>query len=144
MAVVNATDSEVREILEKYKTIAVIGMSKNPDKDANAVPAYLKQSGYRVIPVNPSAEEILGEKSYRKLSDVPGPVDIVDVFRPSEDVPNYVDEVIAKKPKVFWLQLGIENEAAEKKVASTGIKVVFNKCLMREHKRLLGSYVGTL
>lgn len=138
LPIANATDDEVKEILAKYKTIAVIGMSKNPEKDANAVPAYLKQNGYKVIPVNPSAEEILGEKSYKKLSDVPGPVEIVDVFRPSEDIPNYVDEVIAKKPKVFWLQLGIENEEAEKKVAATGIKVVFNKCLMREHKRLLG------
>ncbi|MGI0084880.1 MAG: CoA-binding protein, partial [Nitrososphaerales archaeon] len=96
MPVVNATDREVKEILEKYRTIAVIGMSKNPEKDANAIPAYMKRKGYRVIPVNPTADEILGEKSYKKLSDVPGPVDIVNVFRPSEDVPNYVDEVIAK------------------------------------------------
>lgn len=137
MGVENPRDDEIRDILRKYKTIAVIGMSKNPEKDAYSIPAYMKMKGYRIIPVNPTTDEILGEKSYKKLSDVPGEVDIVDVFRPSEDVPNYVGDVLAKKPKVFWLQLGIENKAAEEKVASAGIKVVYNRCLMQEHKRLL-------
>ncbi len=135
----NATDDEVCELLRKYKTVAIIGMSKSPEKDAYTIPAYLKQEGYRIIPVNPTADEILGEKSYKRLSDVPVQVDIVDVFRPSEDVPNYVDAVIAKMPKVFWLQLGIENELAEEKIASAGIKVVYNKCMMREHARLIES-----
>ena len=137
MGVENPRDDEIRDILRKYKTIAVIGMSKNPEKDAYSIPAYMKMKGYRIIPVNPTKDEILGEKSYKKLSDVPGEVDIVDVFRPSEDVPNYVEDVLAKKPKVFWLQLGIENKVAEEKVASAGIKVVYNRCLMQEHKRLL-------
>jgi predicted CoA-binding protein len=114
-------------------------MSKNPDKEAYRIPLYLKEKGYKVIPVNPTADEILGEKSYKKLSDVPDPVDIVDVFRPSEDVPNYVDQVIEKRPKVFWLQLGITNEEAERKVASAGITVVSDRCMMREHMRLFGS-----
>lgn len=137
MAVKNATDPEVTAILQKYKTVAVIGMSKNPEKDAYAIPAYLKNNGYKIIPVNPSADEILGEKAYKKLSDVPGEVDIVDVFRPSDDVPNYVDEVLAKKPKVFWLQLGIHNDEAEERVSSAGIKVVYDKCMLQEHKRLI-------
>jgi predicted CoA-binding protein len=136
MTVTNPSDQEIKDILSKYKTVAVIGMSKNPEKDAFLIPAYLKKLGYKVIPVNPSANEILGEKAYPKLSEIPGDVDIVDVFRPSEDVPNYVDEVILKNPKVFWLQLGIENKEAEEKVAATGIKVVFNRCMMAEHRRL--------
>jgi predicted CoA-binding protein len=139
IAVKNATDEEVTGILRKYRTIAVIGMSKNPEKDAYSIPAYMKKKGYRIIPVNPSADEILGEKSYKRLGEVPDQVDIVDVFRPSEDVPNYVSDVLAKKPKVFWLQLGIENESAEEKVSLAGIKVVYNKCLMQEHRRLIGS-----
>ncbi|HKW05659.1 MAG TPA: CoA-binding protein [Nitrososphaerales archaeon] len=137
MGVENPSDDEIRDILRKCKTIAVIGMSKNPEKDAYSIPAYMKMKGYRIIPVNPSADEILGEKSYKRLADVPDDVDIVDVFRPSEDVPNYVGDILLRKPKVFWLQLGIENNEAEERVASAGIRVVFNKCLMQEHKRLL-------
>ncbi len=139
MAVRNPSDREITKILSQNKIVAVIGMSKNPEKEAYRIPQYLKNKGYKVIPVNPTADEILGEKAYKKLSDIPGPIDIVDVFRPSEDVPNYVDDVIAKKPKVFWLQLGIENTPAEEKVASAGIKVVFDRCMMAEHKRLFGS-----
>src|SRR5579862_3201316 len=92
LTVENPTDSELKEILETNKTVAVIGMSNNPEKDAHRIPRYLKSKGYRIIPVNPSADEILGEKSYKKLSDIPKEtkIDIVDVFRPSEDVPNYV------------------------------------------------------
>jgi predicted CoA-binding protein len=139
LAVRNPSDQEIKEILTQNKTVAVIGMSKNPEKEAYRIPEYLKSKGYRVIPVNPSADEILGEKAYKKLSEVPGPIDIVDVFRPSEDVPSYVDDVIAKKPKVFWLQLGIENTPAEEKVSASGIKVVYDRCMMAEHKRLFGS-----
>jgi predicted CoA-binding protein len=139
LAVRNPSDQEIKEILTQNKTVAVIGMSKNPEKEAYRIPEYLKSKGYRVIPVNPSAGEILGEKAYKKLSEVPGPIDIVDVFRPSEDVPSYVDDVIAKKPKVFWLQLGIENTPAEERVSASGIKVVYDRCMMAEHKRLFGS-----
>lgn len=132
----NPSDEEIKEILSKYRTVAVIGMSKNPEKEAHSIPLYLKRKGYRVIPVNPTADEILGEKAYKSLKEVPDQVDIVDVFRPSEDVPNYVDAVIEKGPKVFWLQLGIENTLAQEKVASAGITVVYNKCMMAEHRRL--------
>lgn len=132
----NATPKEIADILKRYKTIAVIGMSKNPEKDAHTIPKYMMSKGYRVIPVNPTADEILGQKSYKRLIDVPGEVDIVDVFRPSEDIPNYVQDVIQKKPRVFWEQLGIHNPEAEEKIASAGIKVVFDRCLYQEHRKL--------
>jgi uncharacterized protein len=127
---------EISDILRKYKTVAMIGMSKNPEKDAYRIPKYLMENGYRVIPVNPSADEILGQKSYKRLVDVPGDIDIVDVFRPSEDVPNYVSDVIQKKPKVFWEQLGIHNPEAEEKIASAGIKVVYDRCMFQEHRKI--------
>ena len=92
-------------------------------------------NGFKVIPVNPSADEILGQKAYKRLSDVPGPVDIVDVFRPSEDVPNYVEDVIEKKPKVFWEQLGIHNLEAEEKIAAAGIKIVYDRCMKVELRK---------
>ena len=107
-------------------------MSKNPDKDSYRVPEFLSKKGFKVIPVNPTADEIMGQKSYKRLTDVPVSVDIVDVFRPSEDIPNYVEDVIKKKPKVFWEQLGIHNEEAEEKIASAGIKVVYDRCMKIE------------
>jgi uncharacterized protein len=132
----NATQKEIDDILKNSKTIAVVGMSKNPEKDAYTVPEYLMKNGYKIIPVNPTAEEILGQKSFKKLSDVPGEIDIVDVFRPSEDIPNYVEDVLKKKPKVFWEQLGIHNPEAEEKIAAAGIKVVSDHCIRIELRRM--------
>lgn len=137
MPVQKATDEQVFNILQKYKTVAVIGMSKNPEKDAYLIPSYLKKNGFHVIPVNPTADEILGAKSYKRLADVPDKVDIVDVFRPSEDVINYVDDVLAKKPKVFWEQRGIHNPQAEEKIADAGIEIVYDRCMMVEHRKLI-------
>jgi uncharacterized protein len=135
LPVQNATRDEISDILKTCKTVAVIGMSKNPEKDAYTIPEYLMKNGFKVIPVNPTADEILGQKAYKRLSDVPGPVDIVDVFRPSEDVPNYVEDVIAKKPKVFWEQLGIHNSEAEEKITAAGIKIVYDRCMMQELRK---------
>lgn len=129
------SDSEVREILS-MKNVAVVGMSKNPEKDAHKIPKYLMNSGYNVIPVNPTADEILGKKCYKNLREIPGSVDIVDVFRPSEDVPPIVKDAIAKGVKVVWMQLGISNEEATKEASEKGIKVVYNRCVMQEHRRL--------
>lgn len=129
------SDSEVREILS-MKNVAVVGMSKNPEKDAHKIPKYLMNSGYNVIPVNPTADEILGKKCYKNLREIPGSVDIVDVFRPSEDVPPIVKDAIAKGVKVVWMQLGISNEEATKEASEKGIKVVYNRCVMKEHRRL--------
>ena len=136
MQVQNATQQEIFDILRKYKTIAVIGMSKNPEKDAYRIPDYLMKTGYRVIPVNPSADEILGQRSYKRLSDIAEDVDIVDMFRPSDDIPNYIPEVLSKKPRVFWEQLGIHNPEAEERIAAAGIKVVYDRCMLQEHRKL--------
>lgn len=129
------SDSEIREILS-MKNVAVVGMSKNPEKDAHQIPKYLMNSGYNVIPVNPTADEILGKKCYKNLREILGSVDIVDVFRPSEDVPPIVKDAIAKGVKVVWMQLGISNEEATKEASEKGIKVVYNRCMMEEHRRL--------
>ena len=130
------SDDEIREILS-MKKVAVIGMSKNPSKAAHFVPRYLHDHDYDVIPVNPTADEILGKKCYDSVSEVNDNVDIVDIFRPSEEVLPFVKEAIAKKPKVIWLQEGIHNVEAEELAKEAGIKVVFNRCMLAEHQRLL-------
>jgi uncharacterized protein len=131
------TDSQLKRIYE-LKNIAVVGMSKNEEKPGHFVPKYLIQHGYNVIPVNPTVPEVLGRKSYPAVSDIPDKVDIVDVFRRSEDVPPVVDDVIHRKDqvKVLWMQEGIYNDAAEKKGKNHGLDVVFNRCMMAEHRRL--------
>src|SRR5215216_3432152 len=130
--------SEIREIL-RMKNVAVIGMSNTDGKPANFVPKYLIENGYNIIPVNPTAREVLGRKSYASISEVPEQVDVVDIFRRSEDVPSVVDDVIKnkkKETKVVWMQSGISNEEAERKAKENGIDVVYNRCMMEEHKRL--------
>jgi len=129
------TDDEIRKIYS-LKNIAVVGMSKNPDKAAHYVPKYLHDHGYNIIPVNPTATEILGKKCYPSLLDVPVEIDIVDVFRPSEQVTPVIEESINIKPKVIWLQEGIHNPEAETIAQKSGIKVVFNRCMLAEHQRL--------
>ncbi len=129
------TDDEIRDILT-LKRVAVIGMSKNEHKAAHYVPKYLSENGFSIIPVNPTADEILGKKCYSTISDVDGDVDIIDVFRPSELVLPVVEEAIKKNPKVIWLQEGIHNLEAEKMAQENGIKIVFNRCMLAEHQRL--------
>ena len=126
-------------ILTEAKTIAVVGASKNPEKDAHKIPKYLQEHGYRIIPVNPTADVILGERAYKSLSDVKEPYDVVDIFRPSEDVPPIVDEAIRGPAKVIWMQLGIENSAAAKKAEAAGKIVVQNACMMIAHRKLVPS-----
>jgi uncharacterized protein len=132
-------DSHTDEQIKKFyslKNIAVVGMSKNPEKAAHYVPKYLEEKGFNIIPVNPTATEILRKKSYPTLLDVPMPIDVVDVFRPSDQVRPVVDEAIKIKPKVIWLQEGIHNPEAEILAAKAGIEVVFNRCMLAEHRRL--------
>ena len=129
------TDDEIRKIYS-LKNIAVVGMSKNPDKAAHYVPKYLHDHGYNIIPVNPTATEILGKKCYPTLLDIPVEIDIVDVFRPSEQVKPVIEESVKIKPKVIWLQEGIHNPEAETIAQKSGIKVVFNRCMLAEHQRL--------
>jgi predicted CoA-binding protein len=122
-------------ILQGAKTIAVVGLSSNPMRASNEVAAYLKSAGYRIIPVNPNETEVLGEKAYARLEDIPEPVDIVDVFRKSEDVPPVAESAIGIKAKVLWMQLGIENAEAAEKARKAGLVVVENACMLVEHKR---------
>jgi len=129
------TDDQIRDILSLNK-VAVIGMSKNSSKAAHYVPKYLSDNGYDVIPVNPSSDEILGKKCYDSVLDVDGQIDIVDIFRPSEQVLPFVKDAIKKKPKVIWLQEGIHNSEAEELAKSHGIEIVFNRCMLAEHQRL--------
>ena len=129
------TDDQIREILSLNK-VAVIGMSKNSSKAAHYVPKYLSDNGYDVIPVNPSSDEILGKKCHDSVLDIDEPIDIVDVFRPSDQVLPFVKDAIKKKPKVIWLQEGIHNSEAEELAKIHGIKVVFNRCMLAEHRRL--------
>jgi len=129
------TDDEIRQILSLNK-VAVVGMSKNEEKAANYVPKYLISQGYDVLPVNPTADVILGRKCHSTLSDISEPIDIVDVFRPSDQVLPVIQEAIKKKPKVIWLQEGIHNEEAEAMAKNAGIIVVYNRCMLAEHQRL--------
>jgi uncharacterized protein len=131
------SDSQIKEIYQ-LKNIAVVGVSKNEEKPSHQVPKYLIEHGYNVIPVNPTVNEVLGRKCYPSIADIAERIDIVDVFRKSEDVPGVIDDVLKKKDgiKVFWMQLGIHNEDAERKAKENGIDVVYNRCMMEEHKRL--------
>lgn len=131
----NHSDDEIKEIFS-LKNVAVVGMSKNPGKAAHYVPKYLSEQGYNIIPINPIRNEILNKKSYQSVSEVDQPIDIVDVFRPSDQVLPVVKESIKMKPKVIWLQQGIHNEEAEELARKEGIKVVFNRCMLAEHQRL--------
>jgi uncharacterized protein len=129
--------SDIHKILE-LKNIAVVGMSNTEGKPANFVPQYLIENGYNVIPVNPTTTEVLGRKTYPKVSDVPEQVDIVDIFRRSEDVRPVVDDAIKKKGiKVIWMQSGIYNQEAEIKAKENGIDVVYNRCMKVEHSVLI-------
>jgi uncharacterized protein len=125
----------VAQILRSAKTIAVVGLSSNPMRASHGVAEYLKNAGYRIIPVNPNETEVLGEKAYARLEDVPEAVDIVDVFRRAEEVPGVAESAIRIGAKVLWMQLGIENADAAEKARVTGLVVVEDACLMVEHKR---------
>ena len=129
------SDEEIRNILS-MKNVVVVGMSKNSEKAAHYVPKYLMNNGYNITPINPTAEEILNKKCYPDISAVDEQIDIVDVFRPSEDVLPVVQEAIKKQPKVIWLQEGIHNKEAEDLARKAGITVVFNRCMLAEHQRL--------
>lgn len=136
------SENEITEILNKYHVIAVVGASDHIGKPSHRVTAYLKQHGYKIIPINPNIKALFGEKAYPSLLDVPVAVqaslDVVDIFRKSEDVPPIVDQIIALKqqvgrPFVVWMQQDIVNEAAAEKARQAGLTVVMDKCLMKEH-----------
>jgi len=129
----------IKEVFDNNKVIAVYGMSKNSMKAANYVPAYLREQGYAIIPVNPTADEIDGLKCYHSLADVPVTIDILNVFRPSEDIPKIVEEAIARKNskgdiKVIWLQESIESDEGKAMAEENGIEFIQDKCMMKEHR----------
>lgn len=130
-------DENIQEVLKKYKTIAVVGLSPNPERPSHYVAKYLKEHGYQVIPVNPDVQEVLGEKSYPDLKAVPIKVDIVDIFRRPESVPPIVEDALKIGAKVVWMQEGIVNKEAAKKAKSAGLTVIMDRCMMKEHLRLL-------
>ncbi len=135
----------IREILVKYKTIAVVGLSRNPSKDSYEVAEYLRSRGYHIVPINPVADEILGEKSYGSLLEMPEElkraVKVVGLFRPSEAVPPIVEDAINLReeygaPEVIWMQLGIVNEEAAEKARNAGMTVIMDRCMKFEHQRI--------
>ena len=133
------SDDELREMLAETKRIAVLGIKIESYQPAYYVPQYLAAAGLEIIPVPvyyPEVTEILGQKVYRKLSDIPGEIDLVDVFRRSHDINQHVDDILAKKPKAVWFQSGIRNDEAAAQFARAGIKVVQDRCLMVDHRRL--------
>jgi signal transduction histidine kinase/predicted CoA-binding protein len=135
----NIMDDERKlQIYENTKNIAVVGLSTRPTRPAHSVPAYLQGKGYRIIPVRPGVDEILGEKAYPDLASIPDPIDVVLVFRPSEDVPPIVEQAIAIDAKVVWMQLGIVNESAAASARNAGLEVVMDTCMRAEHRRLFG------
>ena len=127
----------LRALLENTRTIAVVGMSANPDRPSNEVAQYLRNAGYTIIPVNPSCDEILGEKCYPSLRDVPVGIDMVDVFRNPDDVMPIVDDAIAVGAKILWLQLGVIVPEAVKRAEAAGLAVVMDHCTKIEHRRLM-------
>ena len=131
----DASRDVVAQVLRSAKTIAVVGLSSNPMRASHGVAEYLKGAGYRIIPVNPNETEVLGEKAYARLEDVPGPVDIVDAFRRAEEVPAVAESAIRIGAKVLWMQLGIENAEAAERARAAGLVVVEDACLLVEHRR---------
>jgi len=129
-------DSDIKDILENAKTIAILGLSPKPDRESNKVANYLKDNGYSIIPVRPGQQEILGQSAYATLDDIKEDVDVVDVFRNPEQILPHAHEAIQMQPKVFWMQLGIENQEAASLLIKAGIDVVMNKCIKIEHGRL--------
>lgn len=134
----NPSEEVLRAALGRARTIAIVGLSDKPERDSNEVARYLQGHGYRVVPVNPLVKEVLGERSYPSLAAIPPdvPVDLVDVFRRSEEVPAIVDEAVARKVPVVWMQLGVSNGGAAVRGRAAGLTVVEDLCVMREHRRM--------
>ena len=129
--------SNIAEILRSSKTIAVVGLSANPMRVSNGVTEYMQRAGYRIIPVNPNEREVLGEKSYARLEDVPEKIDIVNVFRRSEFVADVVDAAVKIGARTVWMQEGVVDDDAANRARAAGMNVVMDKCILKEHRKLL-------
>ena len=132
------SDKVMKEILLSIKTVASVGLSSNPAKESFGIVQYLKDQGYRIFPVNPTATEIMGEKAYPDLSSIPDKVDVVQVFRKPEDVPPIVEDAIKIGAKVVWMQEGVVHEGAAQKARDAGLQVVMDACMRATHRRLIG------
>lgn len=131
----NCAPDPILEILKKYRIIAVVGLSSNPMRPSFEVSEYIQSAGYKIIPVNPNEKEVLGEKSFARLEDVPEKIEIVDVFRRAEEVPAVVESAIKIGAKVVWMQLGIENAEAGERARAAGLIVVEDACILMEHRK---------
>jgi predicted CoA-binding protein len=138
MSFENPTDDVVRELLERVRRIAVVGLSPKPHRDSHRVARYLLDRGYEVVPVYPREALILGQTVYRRVRDVPGPVELVDVFRRSEELPGVIDDALAARARAVWLQRGCIDEAGAARARAAGATVLMDRCLMVDHARLLG------
>lgn len=134
--------STEEEILNSSRVVAIVGLSPKPDRPSYRVASYLKGKGYKIIPVNPGAEEILGVPSYPDLSSVPEPVDVVDIFRRSEEVPAIVEEAIEIGAKAVWMQEGVISDEAAARAEKAGLMVVMDRCMLKEHQKLQSSRDG--
>jgi predicted CoA-binding protein len=129
------SEAEILEILRNYRVVAVVGLSAKPDRPSHQVAQYLQEHGYRIIPVRPGCREILGEKCYPSLKDLPFPVEVVDIFRQVDAIPAIVDEAIAIKAKAVWMQLGLAEPGSARKAREAGLGVVMDRCMKVEHAR---------
>ncbi|MBM4284142.1 MAG: CoA-binding protein [Deltaproteobacteria bacterium] len=134
----NATPAEISAILKDHHVVAVVGISAKPDRPSHQVAAYLQSRGYRIVPVNPGQNEVLGEKCYPSLKDIPFPVDIVDIFRQVEAIPAIVEEAIAVGAKVVWMQLGLAEPESAARARGAGLAVVMDRCMKVEHAQRQG------
>jgi len=134
----NPDEAAIRVLLEKTKRIVIVGLSPKPHRDSHRIAAYLQGQGYEIVPVYPREEEILGQEVYRRVQDVPGPIDLVDVFRRSENLPAVFDDVLASRAAAVWTQLGCVDADGAHLVRDAGLTVVMNRCVMVDHARLLG------
>lgn len=132
------SDNQITDLLRQAKTIAVVGLSSNPRRASFGVSRFLQRQGYRVIPVNPNETEVLGERAYPSVKDVPDPIDIIDIFRRPARVPEVVDDALQKGARCIWMQEGVVNHEAAKKAEAGGIPVVMDRCILKEMARLLG------
>ena len=133
----NPPSQKIKAILEKYKTVAVVGLSPKQERDSHKVAKYLKENHYRIVPVNPGQREILGEKCYPNLKAIPFQIDVVDIFRKPDAIPPVVDDAIEIAAKVIWMQLGLAHNQAADKAREAGLEVVMSKCIKIEHMNML-------
>ena len=135
MAFQNPAPGEIKALLQRVKTVAVVGLSTDPDRPSYSVSSYLQGNGYRIVPVRPGGGEILGEKVYARLSDIPFAVDLVDHFRRSSEVGAHVDEAIRLRVPAIWMQEGVIDEAAAQRARDAGLTVVMDRCMLKEHRK---------